>query len=245
MKKTLAALMLMAGSALAAPVQFDTLTGTTSRGGFTMTDGVITGTTETLLYTHHSGQHTTNGSSTTIASTAVAITLNLSAIQTDINADTLTDKTSLITFDTNTDVGLYIQANGNLVGQWGTGTNGTAVAYDTWKANNTTFVNDNGDTCLTLAVVMDVTESWSGPGGLMVYDSKGNTVYSNVGLGSNGNTKVDRIVLNTKYITSALICTEVPQTGSKDWAVALIPEPSTATLSLLALCGLAARRRRK
>ena len=75
----------------------------------------------------------------------------------------------------------------------------------------------------------------------------GNTTDVSFVLGPNDTTSVDLLAGETVQVSFKLGSAQTYATyaGLKGMSVTYIPEPATATLSLLALCGLAARRRRK
>ena len=75
----------------------------------------------------------------------------------------------------------------------------------------------------------------------------GNTTDVSFVLGPNDTTSVDLLAGETVQVSFKLGSAKTYNTyaGLTGMSVSYIPEPATATLSLLALCGLAARRRRK
>lgn len=98
----------------------------------------------------------------------------------------------------------------------------------------------------------------AGDGGITVYNSEGVKSLEHWGLGSTGAgfTTVYGIQVNTNLVSAITITPGVANWDEDAVAVAAIPtlvqamtvtvpEPTTATLSLLALAGLAARRRRR
>ena len=243
MKKTLITLLALGSIAVGTTAEFSTLEGTTTQNGITMTDGVITASGEEQLYSAYPGR--------TTATTSFVLTFNL----TNIEETTRPGNVELVTVATNSStIGLYLQEDGGIIGRWANATNGTATTLATMKDNDNVFIDSNGDSCLALNFVLSLTTAHGGPGGFVGYDADATAVFSHVGLGSTGITSYSSITLNTDYITWAAIDTN-PETTVNDvpsWAAHQIPasqlpipEPTTATLSLLALAGLAVRRRRR
>lgn len=258
MKKTLITLLAMTGVAMADYAHFDTLVGVTTQNGITNTNGVLTGDS---LTSKHNVVHS-NGSNDDFATSVVCITLNLTAMQ---NATVASNSyVELFYFDAKFDTGLALTSSG-IKGLWETSTNGD-VGAGMWNSNSNTayalttlttnpYAYQQGEnTYLDLAVVVgsNYGNGWQGIGGLVAYDAAGNKVIEYNGLTSAGNADqpINSIKLNTDFITSATVYQgDVPVItgGVGSWLVSqgIIPEPATATLSLLALSALATRRRRK
>lgn len=131
-------------------------------------------------------------------------------------------------------MGFGVNADGDIQGQWGTG------GYN-WTAGS---MPTKGTITLTY-----VTGNYGGAEGSRLYVGDSSTYYSNTSL-KTGNQTYNTIKINNLggaikqvYVHNySLSQTEV---GSLMSEVVHVPEPTTATLSLLALAGLAARRRRK
>lgn len=149
----------------------------------------------------------------------------------------VTDYTSLAAghYSSTGAVGFGVNAEGNIQGQWGT------VGYD-WTAGS---MPTKGTITLTY-----VTGNYDGSTeGSRLYVGDSSTYYSKTAL-KTGGQNYDTIKINNLggaikqvYVHNySLSQTEV---GSLMSEVVHVPEPTTATLSLLALAGLAARRRRK
>lgn len=259
MKKTLITLLAMTGVAMADYAHFDTLVGETTQNGITNTNGVLTG--DSLTSTHNAS-HTNGMNRDDFATSVVCITLNLTALQ---NATVASNSyVELFYFDAKYDTGLALTSSG-IKGLWETSTNGD-VGAGMWNSNSNTayslttltgnpYTYKQGEnTYLDLAVVVgsNYGNGWQGIGGLVAYDAAGNKVIAYNGLtsGANADQPINAIKLNTNYITSATVYQgDVPVIagGVGSWLVSqgIIPEPATATLSLLALSALATRRRRK
>ncbi len=112
------------------------------------------------------------------------------------------------------------------------------------------FTDKNGDKCITLTFV----ETYGS--GVQVW-SNTTKLINDTGLKSQSNTSLASIYVNAGYIEALQFAPgwegdEIVNTNAAFAAAAVeklgapaVPEPTTATLSLLALAGLAARRRRK
>lgn len=259
MKKTLITLLAMTGFAMADYAHFGTLVGETTQNGITNTNGVLTGDS---LASKHFATHTNGVNKNYFATAVVSITLNITAMQ---NATVASDSyVELFYFDAKYDTGLALTSsgikglwekdnNGNVgAGMWNDNAN-TAYALTTLTANPYAY-QQGENTYLDLAVVVgsNYGSGWQGIGGLVAYDAAGNQVIAYNGLTSGGNADqpINAIKLNTDFITSATVYQgDVPVItgGVGSWLVSqgIIPEPATATLSLLALSALATRRRRK
>lgn len=238
---------------------FDTLIGTTTQNGITNTNGVLTGSS---LTSTHNVSHT-NNQTDNFATSVVCITLNLTAMQ---NATVASGSyVELFYFDAKFDTGLALTSSGTIKGLWEKDNNGN-VGAGMWNSNaNTAYslttltgnpytYKQGENTYLNLAVVVgsNYGSGWQGIGGLVAYDAAGNKVieYNGLTSGNNADQPINSINLNTDFITSATVYQgDVPVIagGVGSWLVSqgIIPEPATATLSLLALSALATRRRRK
>lgn len=248
MKKTIITLLALAGVAAAAET-FTDLSQSATNGQVTYTvpaEGSSLGT-----FTG-SGISAAGGGS--LAHSGVAITLNL----TDISAYFASNSVdvSLISFNVNTHVGLNLTSTG-IRGMWNDVTwNNTynfTVAYDTLAALDTTWTGEDGDKYTTITVSLANIEGENG--GLMVYSESSKLGGYNK-LGSSFNKTMTSIEINTDYVVSASVNAgwSDPNTcyalganlsAATQQVTGVIPEPTTATLSMLALAGLAARRRRK
>jgi len=153
---------------------------------------------------------------------------------------------NIIKMDMGGDVGLALTSTG-LAGIWGDDTNGRgSVTYTTLLQDSGVFTNADGDKCITLTFV----ETYGS--GVQVW-SNTTKLINDTTLRASGNTSLTSIYINNGYIDALQFAPgwegdSIVNTNKAFDKVAkdrLIPEPTTATLSLLALAGLAARRRRR
>ncbi len=176
--------------------------------------------------------------------TNITFTLNLT------KAQTVTADTKLLQMDMGGDVGLAITSTG-LAGTWngGTGSRG-AVTFETLLADSGVMVDEAGNKFITLTFVQTYGS------GVQVW-SNTTKLINDTGLKSSSNTSLSSIYANSGYIEAlqfdttwqgdSIVNTNVAfnEAVATKLNLQYIPEPATATLSLLALAGLAARRRRK
>ncbi|MBQ8376866.1 MAG: PEP-CTERM sorting domain-containing protein [Akkermansia sp.] len=255
MKKTLITLLALAGVAAAATTTVTDLTTSVTSGNVTYTAPTTTGGEGSF-----SGAGIWESGGGSRAHGALTFTLNL----TDLAK--LTTQTNLVTVDSSDDIGLIW---GQYNGEWGIAGNWQG---NLWANNGTSFVSlgtlmadawsvaDNAtDGFITLTMTVANTEG--AQGGMQLYKAGSNTsYYTTSGLGSSNNTSIDAFKFDTSLIENVAVTSgwvaggtasglgsnlETTFTSAHGGKVALVPEPTTATLSLLALCGLAARRRRK
>lgn len=235
MKKTLFAIMLMGCVASASPLLdlskdavFDEITYTAETGLFT---GSI----------YYASQNKVQSNT--------SITLNL----TDLNSFFTNNAEQVITLvnvNMDTDVSLVATASGLEVYQGGTlYRDEKTVSYQTLLSDKSLFVANDGDTYITLTFAQVRAEA-------RIYTTN-STLYSETGMTTSGTDTFENIYVNSDYIAAVEFSNAWPTNGtaenfqlltaSLDSSVktVLLPEPATATLSLLALCGLAARRRRR
>ncbi len=81
--------------------------------------------------------------------------------------------------------------------------------------------------------------------GTKVYTGDGSTLITDDGLRSSNHMELASVDLNSAFIDDFAITSDALEPVEIKTISKLVPEPATATLSLLALAGLAARRRRK
>ena len=240
MKKTLIALVALSGVAMAGTQVWDLSTSVTSGDYlYDATTGLFTDNSEVdgtvLNDTNSDGRIQTN----------ICFTLNLTKAQ-KVTADT-----RLIDMDMGGDVGLCLTSTG-LASTWGGGTSSArgSVSFDTLLADSGVFIDKNGDKYITLTFVQTYGS------GVQVWSNTTKHI-DDTNLRSSGNTSLTSIFVKKDYIealqfapgwkgdaivnTNAAFNTEVLE----KLGGVTVPEPTTATLSLLALCGLAARRRRR
>ncbi len=237
MKKTLIALVALAGVAAAADTQLWGLSSDVTTGGylFDASTGLFTDDTDiegTLLNeTDGAGRIQTN----------ISFTLNLT------DAMTITDTTTLLNMDMAGDVGLVLTSTG-ITTTWNGGTGSrVSVGYADLAADTSSFFGNDGDKYITLTMV----ETYGS--GVQLYSNTTKHL-NDGGLKGSGNTALTSVYVNSAYVAGVqfspgwtneagfmaknAVLDAVAQTQ-------LLPEPATATLSLLALAGLAARRRRR
>ncbi len=251
MKKTLITLLVLGGlasaeSALTTTVFKDLNTSTTLNNiTWNATAGTITAANGGILCSTASSKQ---------ARATISFTLNLTA------AAAVTGKTDFITVDSSTDYGLWLTADG-ISGRWDTGEYNTrgdkntvaeysgVVSIDSILSSNNNVYTVDENKFIALTLVLDrAADNNAGNGdnvGATLYDASGSRVWYCEALGSGSNTSYDGYTLNTNFITSASITPDiVTSEKAGKLAAALVPEPATATLSLLALVSLFARRRR-
>ena len=237
MKKTLIALLALTGIAAADTSVMDTAvigftnfsSGVADYG--TMVDAITISTTDSV--TTLSGITFDTAMSDTNNRDSFSITLVLDAAK----IGSVSEFTSLAAahYSASGAMGFGVNADGNIKGQWGTS------EYN-WSAGP---MPTEGTITLTY-----VTGNHSGTNeGSRLYVGDSATYYTNNSL-KTGNANYNTIKFNNLggAIKQAYVhnyCLTQAQVGTLMAETAAIPEPTTATLSLLALAGLAARRRRK
>ncbi len=238
MKKTIIALLALGGVAAAADtsvldkavVGFTNFSSGVADYG-TMVDDVTVSTTGSV--TSLTGITFDTAMSSTNNRDSFSITLVLDAAK----IGSVSDFTSLAAayYSSSGAMGFGLDANGNIKGQWGTSAyNWTAGSMPTEGTITLTYVTGNHS---------GTTE------GSRLYVGDSATYYTNNSLRTGGNT-YNKIEFNNLggAIKQAYVhnyCLTQAQVGTLMAETAAIPEPTTATLSLLALAGLAARRRRR
>ena len=135
---------------------------------------------------------------------------------------------------------------------------GDGFVMNLYDAGTVTFLDQNHDSSDNTAKVASITAQLTGAGTgilerqLITLDNRENkkvsfdgttTAYSFTDANGTVMTKVDSLEALATAVAPSYYVTK-DDSGIKVSYV-LVPEPTTATLSLLALCGLAARRRRK
>ena len=205
-----------------------TLTLTQELSGESAPTGNLILTGPTFSYTHE-WVDTNTGQTKNRDVFSFAITLNLDSLK---KGDGLTQ---LVVYDgSSNDTGLGINSDGKLVGLW----NGSA--------------NQTAASALDATGVVTITFSFSNDG----YTSYlgGEVVHNATGLRGDLGNPITTVKLMEPAIAAMQGITFYTQASYNDASFGasaaainsvLVPEPATATLSLLALAGLAARRRRK
>ena len=236
MKKTFITLLALAGVASAATTQVWDLSQSVTSGDFLYdaSTGLFTDNAEvegTVL-------NSVNGASQ--IQTNITFTLNLTAAQ------AVTGNTNLLNMDMGGDIGLALTTTGlNCTWQGGTSDSRGSVTFSTLLADSGVFADIEGNKYITLTFV----ETYGS--GVQVW-SNTTKLIDDSGLKSSGNTSLSSIYVNRGYVEALQFETEwkgadivKTNVAFNAEAMQVIPEPATATLSLLALAGLAARRRRK
>ena len=255
MKKTIIALLALAGVAVADTATTTIFTDLTQDKTITLSDnGSITWSATDATFTGDICATVTNEQ----ARASVSFTLNLTDAATV--GSTKTELVTITKTGYNSTMGLWL-VDGKISGRWNgdtfdkvTGQNNPGTASG--QVAITSILNDNdnvftvdGDEFIALTLVLDRTcDAYNADHvGMVLYDADGTAVWNCCSLGAAGFATYDAIKLNMDYVGSAASITNavLSPTDAGTQAAALIPEPTTATLSLLALAGLAARRRRK
>ena len=237
MKKTLVALFALGSVAM----------------GVTLEDAVATGTGTLTL------------GSATDAITAVAV-VDVAQLQALMAKDAELTKCTIINFDAGSDIG--IQTNYNSYDHDGNGETPAVISvsgiYGCWNNGGAYGVGMNTGTGfqdasfwtggVTAAITLTYEYSKGTSGTFTLLDAEGNVLQS---VGGNYNTSLrgsglsydsivfDGIVTDGYVFDQVVTAEEAKALGLAAATAALVPEPTTATLSLLALAGLAMRRRRK
>ena len=231
MKKTFVALMALAGVAMADTQVWDLSTSVTSGDyKYDATTGKFTDNAEVA------GTVLNDANGDGRIQTNICFTLNLT------EAMTVTAETLLLDMD----------MGGDIASTWGgtTSSSRASVSYETLLADSGVFTDKDGDKCLTLTFVQTYGS------GVQVWSSTTKHI-NDSGIKASSNTSLSGIYVNAGYIEALQFApgwegdSIVNTNAAFDAAVVeklgapAVPEPTTATLSLLALAGLAARRRRK
>lgn len=228
MKKTLIALVALAGNALATSTEVWDLTQTVTGSDYQYdaSTGILNGSTL-------SDQLQTN----------ISFTLNLT------EALTVEEDTLLLEMDMDTigkAIALYLTSEGML-----TICGGQAEGSKSWQEefydtlNRCSFTSSAGDQCVTLTFVQtpDEVQMWSNDEQVFFADEL-----------NFENSSLSSIYINKDYVEALQFTPGKSEDVAKTNAafdakvkerLQLVPEPTTASLSLLALAGLALRRRRK
>ena len=244
MKKTLITLLALCGVASAGEVTFTDLTqnitDSTSGITFTQSTGLFTGSV-----TNYEGADAGKGSNG-----AITFAIDLAA------ASALTEDTCILTlnYDGNTahdsgeNTGIYYNATDDKISTWYNGQiNVGGTVGNTKVADYKQTINGKDYTILTLRY--DDIGATDATKGVSLFSTT-SEIIEYWGLGSSSYDEVTSIYINTDLVKAVTIMTgeindATAKAGVTNLAAAMVPEPTTATLSLLALAGLAARRRRK
>ena len=212
---------------------------------------------------------TSNGSAITLNEATSAITavvvVDIAKLQAEMAKDAELNKYTIINFDSSSDIGIQTNYSSydhdsnsdtpNLINNSG--------LYGCWNSGNAySFGMNNGFESASFweggaAAAITLTYEYNAgtSGTFTLLDAQGNVLKS---LGGDYNTTLrgqglsfSTVAFDAEIVTNAYVFNQVVATAEEAKALGvaaastLIPEPATATLSLLALCGLAARRRRR
>ncbi len=225
MKKTIIALMALAGVAMA-----DTVDTT-----FTTTNAV---STKADNYSAAGFAFTLSGTALSTVSTPTGTTWATTGSIVELTSITLVTGSRDATIEPGKHYLVITDTSKNIIG-WSTSAN-SAVGESTWtftagndkavtlNTNTTYYVFAENSYTAGATLSPDSCDLRVGTSGVVDYTSGVGTTYTGLSfIDANGTSK------STRYAPAVTIITKA------------IPEPTTATLSLLALAGLAARRRRK
>lgn len=179
--------------------------------------------------------------------TSVTFTLDLTDVMAAAAESEFTTPVELVNLDLNAmDIGLYLTTEGIEVGKAKNSLQGTELRYDSLLSNPGSFEGKSGDTYITLTFVQY-------QDGVKIFGNSSSDLifwtYRNA-----NNSSLNSIKVNTEYIEGVQFYNAWATNGNfadvnggfdLEMKGKLCPEPATAMLSLLALAGLAARRRRK
>jgi hypothetical protein len=224
----------------------------TAAMGVTLEDAVATGT-GTLTLDQATG-----------AITAVAV-VDVAKLQTLMAKDAELGKYTIINFDSSSDIGIQTNYGSydhdgnadtpniiNTSGLYGCWNNGGAWDFGMGTGFESADFWAGG---VTAAITLTYKYDDGTSGTFTLLDAEGNVLKSvgatyNTGLRGQG-LSFSTVVFDSNIVTEGYVFNQrvysddAKALGLAAAAAALIPEPTTATLSLLALAGLAARRRRR
>lgn len=179
--------------------------------------------------------------------TNVTFTLDLTDVMAAAAGSDFTTPVVLVNLDLNAmDIGLYLTTDGIEVGKAKNSLQGTKLSYDSLLSNPGSFEGTSGNTYITLTFVQY-------QDGVRICGNSSSDL-KNWSYKNANNSSLNSISVNTEYIEGVQFYnawatngnfTDVNEGFDLAMKGKLCPEPATAMLSLLALAGLAARRRRK
>ena len=246
MKKTLITLLALCGVASAGEVTFTDLTqnitDSTSGITFTQSTGLFTGSVTN--YEGAAAGEGSNGAITFAIDWAAASALTGNTCILTLNYDGTTDYSST----SGKSSGIYWAADDDSIKAWyaGTTNSGGNTASSTNVASAKQTIDGKDYVILTLRY--DDIGASTATKGVSLFTAS-SEIYEYHSQGSSSYDKVTSIYINTDLVKAVTIMTgeindATAKAGVTNLAAAMVPEPTTATLSLLALAGLAARRRR-
>ena len=246
MKKTIVTLMALASCASALELTTDNLTGyaVTNEGWTTVNDWTVSGLTTTQ---QENGSVLLTGDIAALltrTTTTVAITLDLSKLElpeavAGTDGSTTVGYANFVTLQGSTAIGMSLSSEGKVSTIWGDNLHYFTVnqVLGTTGTVTLTFSCTNDGTTLYVGAAKDSHSNLRGNVGTIsqltlsaeaVAAMQSISVYSGT-----GSLRDDQFASSAAAINAQLPLSPI------------VPEPATATLSLLALAGLAARRRRK
>ena len=243
MKKTLITLLALAGVAAAGEVTFTDLTqnitDSTSGITFTQSTGLFTGSV-----TNYEGADAGKGSNGAITfaidwAAASALTANTCILTLNYDGNTA--------YNSGKNSGIY-WTNGNIKAWFAGAVNSGGNTADTTEVADAKQIIGGKDYVI-LTLRYDDLGASNATKGVSLFTST-SEIYEYWDQGSSSYDEVTSIYINTDLVKAVTIMTgeindATAKAGVTNLATAMVPEPTTATLSLLALAGLAARRRRR
>ena len=238
MKKTLITLLALCGCAMATTTDFLDLSETCTIGNLT-----YDASTSTITTTNNSDLFGINNAG---LQTILTLKINLT------EAKKVTEATNIITLDfaADTTIGLVATSSGFSTALNGSTSGRSSVTWDTLESTtNCLTTGSDGDTY----IVLSYAHIPAGSFGSTLYNDTATPFFKDTGARrADKSDTLDGIVVNSDLLAAVEVTstwidpnslvTPFITTSANSLT---IPEPTTATLSLLALAGLAARRRRK
>ncbi len=161
------------------------------------------------LYTRHAIYNVSHFRKANAATTAVGITIDLSA------AAKVKEPTKLLTFDSTHELGLIATPEG-ITGNWHGNTWGETVPYGKLASHPAAFHRD-GTSYITLTIVASGCSGagWNGIGGMMGYDVNGDLAINLPRLASAENKHFNAISVNLDLVKALTLSPDVSRTYSE------------------------------
>lgn len=187
---------------LTAPALFTNPLESKTRENVTCTAGTLTGDYGSL-YSRQAIYNVSHFRKSNAATTAVGMTINLSA------AAKVTEPTKLLTFESTHELGLMATPEG-ITGNWHGEPWGETITYGK-LANHPAAFNRGGSAYITLTVVASGCSGagWNGIGGIMGYDVNGDLVINLPRLASAENKNFKAIHANTDFVKCLSVSPDV------------------------------------